>query len=127
MIDWPKLLKSLESDGEFGVAARLWDGTVRLDLGAESTLLTIEQGRVRGAETVAADASCDVFLTAPRDVWERMLEPVPAPFFHDLIGALQHHGLLLDLESLDLAAYYPALRRLVELMRENHNAQKEAA
>ncbi len=112
------LAERANADGELRVAARFWDATLRLDLGDESRRLRFAQGRLLDVERCAADAACDVSISGARDVWEQMLERVPRPFFHDPFAAQLHHGLRLEPDPSAFAAYYPALRRLVELLRE---------
>ena len=53
-----------------------------------------------------------MFVTAARGTWEQMLQPAPRPFYQDLLAAAAHHGVLLNSDLLEIAAYYPALRRL---------------
>jgi len=118
LIEWDSVAGRLDGDGEFRVAARHWTATVRLDVGDESRELLIEDGRVRSVKATTKDSPCDVFVAAPADVWNRMLQPTPAPFYHDLFAASLHHGVLLNPDYLDFAAYYPALRRLLEVLRD---------
>ena len=118
MIEWASVVRRLDGDGEFRVAARLWTATVRLDVGAESRALRIEDGRVRSIETTTKDSPCDVFVSAPAEAWDRMLRPTPAPFYQDLFSASVHHGVSINPDYLDFAAYYPALRRMLEVLRE---------
>ncbi len=122
MIDWTTLARRLDEDGEFRVASRLWTATVRLDLGDDSRVLRIEDGRVLTVEATTAEAPCDIFVSGPVELWTRMLEPVPAPFVHDLFPASFHHGLAMNPDILDYAAYYPALRRMLEVLREARGA-----
>ena len=79
----------------------------RASLGPRSKFLTIHSG-----------AHSSVQISAPTEDWERMLAPVPRPFNQDLFGAQLHHDVELNRDPLDYAAYYPALRRLVEILRE---------
>ena len=118
MVDWTTLAERLESDGEFGVAARHWSATLRLDIGDDSHAIHLGEGHVTGVEPCASGSQCDVFVSAPVDVWDRMLQAAPRPFYHDLFMAQLHHGVMLNPEVLDYAAYYPALRRLLEVLRE---------
>lgn len=118
MVDWTTLAARLEADGEFGVAARLWNATLRLDVGGDSHAIRLVDGHVAGVEPCEAGRTCDVFISAPAEVWDRMLQPVPQPFYQDFFMAQLHHGLVMNPEVLDYAAYYPALRRLLEVLRE---------
>jgi hypothetical protein len=116
-IDWDGLAARANGDGEFRLAARAWTATLRLDLGDESRSLRIQDGAVRDVAACAAAAPCDVFVSAPGAAWEQLLEAVPRPFYQDLFGATVHHGFALGPDAMDWAAHYPALRRLVDLLR----------
>ena len=48
----------------------------------------------------------------------------PRPFYQDLYAATIHHGFTAAGNRTHFCAYYPALRRLVELMREVKNANE---
>ena len=122
MIDWESVAQQLNADGEFRLAARHWTATLRLDVADESHAIRLEDGQVTGVTACAATRDCDVFITAPRHTWEQMLQPVPRPFYQDLLAAAAHHGVVLNSDWLDIAAYYPALRRLVEILRESRVA-----
>lgn len=121
-IPWDRLAARANADGEFLQQARSWNATVRFDVGSESHAVRIEDGTIRALEPCAADAACDVFVSAAPDEWARLLEPVPRPFYHDLFGAYWRHGFRLNEDMTAWAAYYPALRRLVEILREAKGA-----
>jgi hypothetical protein len=119
MINWESLAQQLDADGEFRLASRHWTATLRLDVGDESHAIRIEDGRVHGVTACDAARDCDVFITAERGTWEEMLQPLPRPFYQDLLAAAAHHGVVLNSDLLEIAAYYPALRRLLEILRES--------
>ncbi|HVO27669.1 MAG TPA: hypothetical protein VMW56_29010 [Candidatus Margulisiibacteriota bacterium] len=119
MINWESLAQQLDTDGEFRLAARQWTATLRLDVGDESHAIRIEDGRLRSVTPCEAARDCDVFITADRGIWEQMLEPRPRPFYQDLLAAAAHHGVVLNSDLLEIAPYYPALRRLLEILRES--------
>ena len=112
------LAQRLDSDGEFRLTSRQWTATVRLDVGTQSYAIRLEDGRIRTVTACAGGSPCDVFVSAPPTTWERLLEPVPRPFYQDLLAAVMHHGVMMNADLLDIAAYYPALRRLLEILRE---------
>jgi hypothetical protein len=121
LISWGELARRVNEDGEFRVASRFWDATLRLDLGSESQRLRFEGGTLREVATCAQDARCDLHISAPTEEWEKLLEPIPRPFYQDLLGAMLHHGFKLSEDMLAFAAYYPALQRLVEILRETRS------
>lgn len=119
MIHWQAVAQQLNADAEFRLAARHWTATLRLDVGDESHAIRIEDGRVHGVTACDAAQDCDVFVTADRGTWEQMLQPAPRPFYQDLLAAAAHHGVVLNSDLVQIAAYYPALRRLLEILRES--------
>ncbi len=123
MIAWESVARRLGSDGEFRVASRQWTATLRLDVGDESHAIRLQDGRVESVSACPPAADCDIFITAPRDTWKEMLQPVPRPFYQDLLAAAMHHGVALNADLLEIAPYYPALRRLLEILRETRDEQ----
>lgn len=119
VIRWDALAQRLAADGEFRVAARHWTATLRLDVGDQSQAIQLRDGRVDGVRACTPTSACDVFISAPRTVWDEMLQPLPRPFYQDLLAAVTHHGVLVNSDLLEIAAYYPALRRLLEILRES--------
>ena len=116
MIAWTQLQDRLNGDPEFRLAARSWSAALRLDVGDASFRLRFDDGALVEVAPCAGDADCDLFVGAPEDAWRELLAPVPRPFYQDLFGAALHHGVRLPEDPLRFAAYYPALRRLVQLL-----------
>jgi hypothetical protein len=112
------LPEAANRDPEFRIAARFWDCRLRIDEGERGRTIRIERGRITTVEPAERGASWDLRIGAAAEQWARLLEPVPRPFYQDLYGAAMHHGFELhgNLEH-HLFPYYPALRRLVELLR----------
>lgn len=123
LIEWNELPERINADPEFALAARFWDATLRLDVGSESRRLRFEGGALREVGPCEGEAACDVHISAPAREWERLLEPVPRPFYQDLFGAQLHHDIELNANPLDFAAYYPALRRLIQILREARSSR----
>lgn len=108
--------RAANDDPEFRIAARFWSADVRLSSGERAWLLRVRDGRIAQVATAGENAAADAAVVAPAETWREILAPVPRPFFQDLYGASVHHGL--QFENADaLWPYYPALRRLVELLR----------
>jgi len=118
LIAWGELAGRINEDGEFRLASRFWDASLRLDLGSESQRLRFEAGALREVSPCAQDAACDLHISASTEEWEKLLEPIPRPFYQDLLAAQIHHGFTLSEDMLAFAAYYPALQRLVEILRQ---------
>ena len=61
--------------------------------------------------------SVDVGIDAPTQEWEKLLAPVPRPFYQSLFAAAAHHGVVLSGDPMDSYAYMGALTRILDLMR----------
>lgn len=116
MIDWAALPERVNADPEFRLASRFWTATLRLDVGGRSHALRFEDGVLAQVAPSERDAPADAFVRAPESDWEELLAPTPRPFYQDLFGAQMQHGVELSPDPLAYAAYYPALRRLVQLL-----------
>ncbi|HTO09830.1 MAG TPA: hypothetical protein VMR86_22455 [Myxococcota bacterium] len=116
MVRWQDLSERVNRDGEFRQAARSWDATLRLDMGSASHKLSFRNGSLVAAVPCAADAACDLFVGASEEQWRELLAPVPRPYYQDLFAAHTAHGVRLPENRIAYAAYYPALRRLVQIL-----------
>lgn len=109
------------ADGELRIAARMWNAVLRLDAGERATIFRFEGGRLTGVAALAASDPAakgyTIRVSAPEDGWRELLAPVPRPFYQDLYGAMSRHGFVADGDFESFFAYYPAVRRLIELLR----------
>ena len=112
---------ALAADGEFAIAARYWSALVRLELGAQSYLLVVDEGRVGDFRPAAgADPEPDVVLAGPDSDWTEILAPVPRPYFHDVLSGARFgfHRVTVTGDELDeVFPYYHAIQRLVDVIR----------
>lgn len=125
MIAWPVLQARANADGEFRLHARFWEASICLQVtdNANATTIIIRDGAVASVvEGPAGDSTtADVLIAAPRTAWLQLLERVPRPFYQDLLGAVAHHGFTYTGAYAHARAYYPAVRRLIDLMRETRD------
>lgn len=116
-----KLQEVANSDPEFRLAARFWNTALRLEMGAEALLLRIEKGQIAellsGHQAFAFLTPVNIIVSAPTSDWQKFLERVPKPFYVDLWGTMTHHGFKVGGDMESLYAYYPAVRRLFDIMR----------
>ena len=122
MLDWNAVQARANDDGEFRIHARLWDATVRLGMGHRNFKMCIDGGSVRSIERWPGGVATDLAIHAPEADWEAMLAEIPRPFYQDLYAAAVHHDFEVAGNFTHYCAYYPAVRRLVEIMREVNNA-----
>ena len=117
--DPTRLSATFSSDRELARCARFFTGSLHLGVGARRYALEFEGGRfVRAAAVDAEPGPRDLALSAAADEWEKLLAPRPLPFYQDPFGASLHHAVSLGGDSETLFAYYGALRRVIEILRE---------
>lgn len=102
-------------DGEFLLAARHWNGGLRLRVGASTLDLRLENGVVSAG---VADEGLIEF-SAEEDVWSRFFAETPPRFHNDVMANLST-GSGIDRGGNDLvyAQYYGAAMRALELLRD---------
>lgn len=113
-----ELRKALNQDSEFRIAGRYWDGSLRFEFGATVCRLTLEGGEVVSVDAGAPEPGRgDVVVSAPVEDWAKLLEAVPAPFYHEFYPASMHHAFRLEGDPDYIWPYYWALRRSGEVLR----------
>lgn len=123
LLSLDRLQKALNDDGEFRIAARHWTATICLTSGAEDTIMRIKDGEVMSiVPSFEPLQEWNAAIAAPGHVWRELLRAQPRPFYQDFFPAMLHHGLELRGDLQLLLAYYPAVRRMGDLMREVANA-----
>lgn len=115
--DSSRLVAALNEDGEFRIGARLWTGAVRLDAGEDRYVLRMAGGEASAFEPSDGSGAVDLAIGASPEQWELLLEAEPQPFYHDLYAARTWQGITLEGDQLRWAPRYPAVRRLLEVMR----------
>lgn len=117
-IDWPVVQARSREDAEFRLHARFWNATVRFGIGQRKYKMRIKDGVVGTVERWPGGMAADLSISAPESDWDALLQPLPKPFYQDLHAASIHHGFEVGGDIGHYCAYYPAIRRLVEIMRE---------
>ncbi|MGD8166497.1 alpha/beta fold hydrolase [Herbiconiux sp. P16] len=115
--------RSLADDPELALAARYWDATVVLKDDDLSYSIQFENGKVVDFLEGAAE-SATVTLTTSTENWDKMLEPIPVPFWTEPAAALFYRDGALEIAGdyeQDVQPYYRAIRRLVANLRESLN------
>ena len=117
--DPTRLSALFDSDRELARCARFFTGALHLGVGAERWSLRFEAGNFAGVGLAeAALGARDIAIVAAPAEWEKLLAPVPPPFYQDAFGASLHHPVSLGGDLDTLFAYYPAVRRVIEILRE---------
>jgi hypothetical protein len=112
-------LEAVNEDPEFRLAARFWNGSFRLGMGAaEAYVFRVRDGRL--VDVNLAPTSFDAWdfeVAGPAEGWAELFAPVPKPFYQDVASALLRHGFTLGGDVESFFAYHAALRRMIDLMR----------
>lgn len=117
--DLARMSARFAGDAELAHAVRFWTGALYLAEGDARGALRFEAGRFTGAGASAAPAGPrDVEIAAAPGEWEKLLAKVPPPFYQDVFGASLHHPVSLGGDVETVYAYYPAIRRVIEILRE---------
>lgn len=121
-----EIMAKANADSEFQLASRLWSTTLRLDVGEQLYVMRVDDGRISEFASCAPDKLAGinwaVKIFATPEEWNEFLRPVPRPFYQDLTGAVMRHGFRLDGDLVAFNAYYAAMRRLFDIMREANAA-----
>ena len=117
-IPWQRVIENANRDGEFRIAARLWNATLRFDVGERSVELAVSEGEIVSATPCARTHPCDASVSGPAEEWDELLARVPRPLHQDLFGGITLGRFQLEGDAEAFYAYYPAVRRLVDLARE---------
>lgn len=119
LLDKDSFCESANKDPEFLIAARFWNTSLKIEMEDDAFILDIKDGKISAINSAPApDDAWDIKISGPADDWRNILEPIPRPFYQDIFAATVYHGLSYDGDLESMFAYYPALRRMVEIMRE---------
>lgn len=125
LVDWSALRSSANGDPEFSMHARHWTGVIRIGIGRRAVRMSIVSGQMTEVQPWLGRFASNLSIDAASSEWRALLEPIPRPFFQDLHAASIHHGFSVSGDLQSYCAYYPAVRRLVELMRAHRRQEDE--
>jgi hypothetical protein len=114
-----KLKIDLNSDPEFTLNARLWEGRFKLNIGDDPYVFQIHEGKVeRIIDQPDMFTEYDFCISGPSEGWEELLAPVPRPFYQDLFSAWLHHGFTVEGDLEQFFGFHMALRRMIQILRQ---------
>ena len=126
LVDLERFKASVNEDPEFKIAGRFWDGTIKVGMGDQELILRVRDGKLQDVleptdpnDMLQQLYDWDIQVVGPEAEWRRFLQPEPQPFYHDLFAAVVRHDFAWGGDMEMWYAYYGALRRMFELMRES--------
>lgn len=118
-IDANALQDALNSDREFRIHARYWNAQFRIVTDTQTLLVRLIDGIVATVDAGATPFDgWDFQLAGTDEQWAALLSPVPPPFFQDYYCAMLYHGFRIEGNMKMIMAYYPAVRRTREILRQ---------
>lgn len=123
-IDFSAVADAANGDGEFAIAARYLNALLEISSDAETTELLIIDGRIEhiGAPGSSGEEHTRLLVHATVADWAHLLSACPPP---GKVGVSTAEGFSYHGDPIVRAAYYGAVRRLVELMGEQINGRIE--
>ncbi len=114
-----KLKHDLNSDPEFALNARLWEGRFKLDFGDAAYVFQMHDGKVEKIiDQPDRFTQYDFAISGPREGWDEVLSPEPPPFYQDVFSAWLHHGFSIEGDLEQFFGFHMALRRLQQILRQ---------
>lgn len=117
LVESAALKEAWNADAEFQLAARYWDASLRLGIGDAPLCVQIAAGRVAEVRPSQTGDPVDLSIDGPDGEWERLLAPVPRPFYQSVYAASLHHGISVGGSPEDLFAYLAAVARMIDVLR----------
>jgi pimeloyl-ACP methyl ester carboxylesterase len=114
-----KIAALCDVDGEFHIAAKGWTGGFRFEGDTDSVGIVLTEGHAQAGDP--GDGEGVVVIKGPDALWAELLAPVPARLKNDLWPLVGKGYMALTGSYLTFSQYFPALARVVELMRPAHN------
>lgn len=106
-----------QGDGEFMLAARYWNGGLRLNVGDRPMFLPVTTGQ---PDLKANPDSGVIELSASAEVWGKILAPVPERFYNDIMAnIMQGKGITRHADPVVFGQYFAAAARAIELLRQS--------
>lgn len=113
--------EKLNNDGEFKIAARYWNGGFNFKAGDSQLAIKLTNG-VASADDIEGDL---VVLEGAEELWIPLLKANPERNWNDLLPVVAFMGMELKSDPIFLAQYFPAIARIVELLRPENSDQKQ--
>jgi hypothetical protein len=118
-LDLAGLRQALTSDPEFTLQTRHLTVAIRVVIEGEQsfTIIVCDGAVIEIDGVVTVFDSFDVKLEGTREHWDKLLAIHPPAFYQDFMPAMLHHGFRIEGNMETIMAYYPAIRRLGDLLR----------
>lgn len=117
-----RLRVAINNDPEFKIIGRYMTVNIVMEFGNDKRLFKVREGDLK--EIVPALSMIDpidIYIRGREEFWEKFLLPVPPPRFQSMRAATNAGNCEISGNSELYSAYFPAINRMVNMMRELQN------
>lgn len=112
----------MNRDPEFKLVSRDMTLNLALEVGSARWLVKIRDGALQTiGRFVPLTEPVDISIKGPDEFWQQLLSPVPPPGFQNLYAGMRFAKCEVAGNSELYNAYYAAITRMVEVMRDVEN------
>ena len=120
-LDIQKVLNALANDPEFMREIRYYSGSLKMNMGEDTYVLTFANGRpVDAVDSIDPFARVTTEITGTDDMWKNLLAKKPVPYYQCIQTTCVKHGMTFTDDTKSLA-YLPAWNRMVFVLRDMLN------
>ena len=118
-----KLRALFAQDGELKQVSRDMTLNLCIEIGGDKRLIKVRDGEFKSiGRFVPMTESIDVSVKAAPDFWQKVLSPIPPPNFQNLYAGVRFKTCEVSGSSELYFAYFAAITRMVEIMRDHQNS-----
>jgi hypothetical protein len=114
--------EAINSDPEFKLSARQLTEDALLEVGDSQCIVKIRDGVITQIKVEPTNLNRWGFaIRAPIESWEKLLQPVPPPYYDSLWGGMIRGTFRLEGDLPFAFAYFLAITRMLDVMRQVQN------
>lgn len=113
----------INNDPEFKIIGRYMSMNMVMEIGADKLFFNVREGELKEIRSVLPMIdSIDVYIKGRTEFWEKLLLRVPPPRFQNLKAGMRAKNCEISGNAELYSAYFPAINRIIDVMRELQNA-----
>ena len=117
-----RLRKAVNNDPEFKLVGRYMNVSIVIEFGAEKRLFRVRDGDLHEiSRVVPLIDPVDICIRGKEEFWNKLLSPVPPARFQNLRAGAHAGNCEISGNGELYHAYFPAIQRMVNIMREMQN------
>jgi len=117
-----RLRVGINNDPEFKIIGRYMTLNLAIEVGSDKRLFKVLEGELKEIGPIHRMVdSVDVYIKGSEEFWEKLLLPIPPPRFQNIHAGLRAENCEISGNSELYSAYFPAINRIIDVMRELQN------